>query len=71
MAKLKYKNGNLTTTGLRRGYIQVSPFYPNTRLYLTYDYDHFIVKGYNERGKAIVKSFLALKDARKFLFETK
>lgn len=66
-AKIKYKNGNVTATALRRGYIQVSPFFPKTHLYLTYEYDMYVIKGYNKHNKGVNKSFHILKDARAYL----
>ena len=69
--KIRYKNGNLTTKGLQLGYIQVSPFWPTTHLYLSMDYDRFVIKGWNEKGKGVHKSFDKLVSARKYLGVTK
>ena len=71
VGKIRHKNGNLTTKGLQLGYIQVSPFWPTTHLYLSIDYDKFVVKGWNEKGKGVHRSFDKLKVAIKFLGETK
>lgn len=69
--KIRYKNGNLTTKGLQLGYIQVSPYYPTTHLFLELSYDKFLVKGITESGKKFLKSFDKLKDAQSCLLKTK
>jgi hypothetical protein len=69
--KIYNKNGDITKYGISRGYIQVSPFYPKTHLYLSSTEDAiYTVSGTNESGRTIHKTFIDLKVAREYLKST-
>lgn len=64
--KITLANGNKTLFALRRGYIQVSKN-PASNLYLTYEDELFIVKGWNSQGRRIRREFTFLSHARTYL----
>lgn len=57
MRKLTDSKGNKTAQALELGYIQVSEFYPLSKIYLTYEYGEFVIKGFSMEGKKIRKEF--------------
>jgi len=62
--------GEVTLAGLRRGYIQASPFYPATNLHIGYQDDRIKVLGTRADGVPVSKIFIKLADARKYLYAT-
>jgi hypothetical protein len=48
------KTGLKTKDAIKLGYIQCHPD-PSCKLYLSWDYDRFIILGYNSEGKAVSK----------------
>ena len=51
---IKTSSGLTTKDAIKRGYIQCHPD-PSVKLYLSWDYDRFIILGYNSEGKAVSK----------------
>lgn len=67
--KTHTKKGAVTKYGFSKGYIQVSPYYPATKIYLSQVDEYYVVAGFNQLGKPVHKSFLSHKDARSYLKE--
>ena len=67
MRKITDSQGNKTAHALKKGYIQVSDFYPLSEVYLTYEYGFYVIKGYSMEGKRIRQEFDNLTFARVFL----
>lgn len=67
MHKILDSQGNKTAHALKKGYIQVSEFYPLSEVYLTYEYGNFVIKGYSMEGKRIRQEFESLTCARVYL----
>ena len=67
MHKITDSQGNKSSFALKRGYIQVSEFYPLSEVYLTYEYGFYVIKGYSMEGKKVRQEFDNLSSARVFL----
>lgn len=52
--QIRTASGLATKYGLQLGYIQCHPD-PASRIYLTWDYDSFIILGYDKKNKAVRK----------------
>jgi hypothetical protein len=67
MHKLIDSQGNKTPLALKKGYIQVSEFYPLSEVYLTYEFGSYVVKGFSMEGARIRREFETLTNARIYL----
>lgn len=54
LGKISTSKGYKTKNALQSGYIQPHPTLPC--LYLTYEYDSFVIRGYNQDNKKINKT---------------
>jgi hypothetical protein len=70
--KTHTQDGDVTKFGFFRGYIQASPFFPETKLSLEYhaESDRYIVSGYLENGKKYHKAVASINTARTILKTT-
>lgn len=65
------KTGLPTLFGLAKGYIQSSPHYPETKLSICMVDTVIYVEGKKADGSYLKKPFTRLKDARKYLKQTR
>lgn len=68
--KTHTKKGEPTLYGLLKGYIQASPYYPETTLAISLEGESIVVQGKTKTGQYLDRKFKKLKDARRFLKET-
>lgn len=68
--KTHTKKGEPTLYGLLKGYIQASPYYPETTLAISWENDSIVIQGKTKTGQYLDRRFKKLKDARRFLKET-
>jgi hypothetical protein len=70
--RIHNKNGSLTRYALSKGYIQISPHYPDTHLYLKMENDVILIRGYKEgKTRKTNKEFTSIVKAREYLKVTR
>jgi hypothetical protein len=64
--KTHTKSGQVTLLGLKKGYIQASPNYPETKLALEWNADKkcIVISGYTKDGKNVFNTYSKLTSAR-------